>query len=66
MYEYLDEQKRIVEETHAGRTFEERLQMKVDAFVGEDKLAWIYENDIEEVWKAYLRRENEGEVVSRL
>lgn len=57
MYEHLDQQKKKIQEAKASagnRGFEEVLGTRVSGF-GTDKLAWIYMNDIEEVWNEYLR-----------
>lgn len=32
----------------------------MDAFGGEGKVSWIYENDIEEVWRSFVEREESG------
>lgn len=37
--------------------FEDSLKARIQAFGGEEALPWIYRNDIEDVWKAYLREQ---------
>ena len=57
MYEHLDQQKKITQEAKASaanRRFEEVLQARTGAF-GSDKLGWIYDNDIQEVWNEYMK-----------
>lgn len=57
-YEHLDEVKKRVLDAKAAnpdQSFEGSLKARVDAFSGEEeKLAWIFRNDIAEVWEEYL------------
>lgn len=56
-YEFLDEQKKNILESKArnpDQSFEASLKARVKAFGGEEDMAWIYRNDIEEVWRKYL------------
>jgi salicylate hydroxylase len=49
--------KKTVEEgkkANPDQSFENSLRARIAAFGGEEKLNWIYGNDIEEVWKQYL------------
>jgi len=62
-YKHLDEQKAKAlanREANPSQSFEESLQVRVGAFGGEDKLRWIYGNDIEQVWKEFLEKEDVG------
>lgn len=43
-----------------NQTFEKSLQARIGAFGGEEKLSWIYGNDIEKVWQRYLVDEKTG------
>ena len=57
MYQHLDQQKKAMTEAKASgvdRSFKEVLNDKVGSF-GEEELMWIYGNDIEEVWRDYLK-----------
>ncbi|KIV81073.1 hypothetical protein PV11_08523 [Exophiala sideris] len=61
MYQYLDEQKAKVvgaKKSNPDATFESNLAARMQAFGGEDALPWIYRNDIEDVWKTYLRKQS--------
>ncbi|KAI1611374.1 salicylate hydroxylase [Exophiala viscosa] len=61
MYQHLDDQKaRVVEakKSNPNATFESSLAARMQAFGGEDALPWIYRNDIEDVWKTYLREQS--------
>lgn len=40
---------------NVASTFEGRLQARIAAF-GEGGLDWIYQNDIEQVWKDWLQQ----------
>ncbi|EPE34775.1 FAD/NAD(P)-binding protein [Glarea lozoyensis ATCC 20868] len=58
MYTHLDEQKQKVQNskaTNQGQSFELTLRTRIAAFGGEEKLSWIYGNDIGEVWSDFLR-----------
>lgn len=44
--------------TARGNTFEARLQSRVEAF-SEGGLDWIYLNDIERVWKDWIKDQEE-------
>ena len=56
MYEHLDDMKKLMEEAKKApkASFEDGLRAKVNGFGGEEKLNWIYGNDIEKVWEGYL------------
>lgn len=59
-YQHLDHQKVKIQESKAAnpdRSFESSLKARIGAFGGEDKLSWIYGNNIEEVWKSFVERE---------
>jgi hypothetical protein len=56
-YRHLDQQKKKIQEAKSvnpAQSFEESLQDRLNAFGGEDQLAWIYKNDIEKVWKSFV------------
>ncbi|EXJ89123.1 hypothetical protein A1O3_02187 [Capronia epimyces CBS 606.96] len=63
MYEHLDSQKQKLQDQQAKAadslvgtaTFTSTLQQRVAAFGGEEGLPWIYYNDIEDVWKQFLK-----------
>jgi salicylate hydroxylase len=60
-YQLLDQQKAKITQAKLAnpkQSFEASLQARVGSFGGEDKLSWIYGNDIEEVWRTFLRKEN--------
>lgn len=61
MYEHLDQVKKRMQGALAGaeRGFDEVLAARVATFGG-DKMTWIYQSDIEEVWAEYLKTENEN------
>jgi salicylate hydroxylase len=63
MYEYLDGQAKSIQDAKAknpDQTFEEALDARVNGFGGVEKLGWIYQKDIGEVWKEYLESEKSG------
>jgi salicylate hydroxylase len=39
------------------QTFEESLEVKIKGLGGIDTLSWIYQNDIQMVWKDFLSAE---------
>lgn len=56
-YRHLDEMKArgvASKEANPKQTFEESLQTRVGAFGGEERLKWIYGNDIEKVWEVFF------------
>ncbi len=60
-YQHLDAQKARIAAARAANPnpkFETRLAAKVNAFGGEEKLSWIYGNDIEKVWNDFLAEES--------
>jgi salicylate hydroxylase len=61
-YEHLDEQGKKMQESKAknpDQSFEEGLQARVNALGGGvDKLSWIYQSDIEEVWEEFVKSES--------
>ncbi|TVY71450.1 FAD-dependent monooxygenase tropB, partial [Lachnellula suecica] len=60
MYEYLDGQAKNVQDAklkNPNQSFEESLHVKVEAFGGPDRLSWIYQNDIQEVWDEFVSKE---------
>lgn len=68
MYQYLDQQKTKTQTANAanpGQSFESSLRARVNSFGGEEKLEWIYGNDIEGVWKEFLESENANGVKCR-
>lgn len=52
-YQHLDNMK--AKFASVANTFEGRLQARIAAF-GEGGLDWIYQNDIEQVWKDWLQQ----------
>jgi hypothetical protein len=59
-YEHLDAQKNKIQAGKAAnpeQSFETSLKARINAFVGEEQLAWIYGNDIKGVWDAYVSSE---------
>ena len=53
----MDQQKHKIEESKAAnpdQSFEASLQARINAFGGEEKLSWIYGNNIEAVWDEFL------------
>jgi salicylate hydroxylase len=56
MYNHLDEMKRFMEEAKKApkASFEDALRVRVSSFGGDEKLSWIYGNDIEKVWEEYV------------
>jgi len=57
MYQYLDQIKASMQNAKAAnptQSFEESLEARVNAFGGEDRLSWIYGNDIKEVWRKWV------------
>lgn len=45
--------------SNPDQSFEEALAVKIAGFTGGgDALSWIYQNDIAEVWKSWLSKEN--------
>jgi hypothetical protein len=58
-YKYLDEQKRITQQNMAKalpgqQRWEAALQAKVGSLGSEEALPWIYRNDIQKVWEAWV------------
>lgn len=67
-YQYLDRQKRDIDaqrEENPSQTFQESLEVRIQAFGGEEKWNWIYGNDIEQVWRDFLAEEK-GNAASSL
>lgn len=54
-YQHLDNMK--AKFAGVADTFEGRLQARIAAF-GEGGLDWIYQNDIEQVWKEWLQQKD--------
>jgi len=57
MYQHLDQQKQKILDAKAanpGQNFETSLRARIEAFGGEEKMGWIYQNDIEDVWEKYI------------
>lgn len=40
------------------QSFEASLKARVNAFGGEDRLSWIYGNDISEVWRRFVKKDD--------
>ncbi|KAH7330486.1 salicylate hydroxylase [Rhexocercosporidium sp. MPI-PUGE-AT-0058] len=60
MYEHLDQQKKKIQTLSAAnpdQRHNDSLKARVASFGGEGQLSWIYGNDIEEVWKAFVENE---------
>lgn len=74
-HQHLDNQKQKQLAAKAtAKSFEDVLQARVASFGEGSELSWIYENDIEDVWKTWLaengqsgrRRRDEGGVSPNL
>lgn len=55
-YTHLDTQKNKIQEAKKAapdQSFAASLRERINAFGGEDKLNWIYGNDIGEVWREF-------------
>lgn len=56
-YTHLDTQKNKIQDAKKAapdQSFAASLQERINSFGGEDKLNWIYGNDIEEVWREFV------------
>ncbi|BCS18263.1 FAD-dependent oxidoreductase [Aspergillus puulaauensis] len=63
MYEFLDRKGKEIQESRKGDDFERIIKVRVQGFgLVSGTLDWIYKNDIEEVWKAYV----DGEQAAKL
>lgn len=56
-YDHLDQQAKDVQDAEtktSGQSFAAKLKARTIAIGGAEKLTWIHENDIEEVWKEFV------------
>ncbi|TAQ86511.1 hypothetical protein B7494_g5166 [Chlorociboria aeruginascens] len=61
MYKHLDQQAKNFQDAVASspdQSFASKLNARVKGFGGENKLDWIYQNNIENVWKDFVSAEN--------
>jgi salicylate hydroxylase len=57
-YGFLDRKGKEIQESREGNDFDSIIRVRVQGFgLGGGTLDWIYKNDIEEVWRAYVAGE---------
>jgi hypothetical protein len=57
-YQHLDQQKKKIQDAKKNnpqQTFEKSLKARIEAFVAEDDMNWIYGNNIEKVWTEWVQ-----------